>query len=228
MTEADRIAEFIDKWSLGGAAFALNEEQGAQQHFIELCGVLGVATPAGDADYGFEKGMLSLPGLQGQRRGYADVWKRGCFAWENKAPGRPLDAALRQLMTYALALDNPPLLIVSDRLRIEVHTHFNGTPSECHSVTLAQLADPAKRELLRRCFTEPERFKPARTTRQITEEAADAFATTAARLRGPGRRCGGHVALLTQSLFCFFADPQMPDADILRRLLALNRERAAK
>ena len=95
MTEADRIAQFIAKWSPGGAAFARNEEQGAQQHFIELCGVLGVATPSGDADYGFEKGMLSLPGLQGQRRGYADVWKRGCFAWENKAPGRPLVAALR-------------------------------------------------------------------------------------------------------------------------------------
>ncbi len=58
-------------------------------------------------------------------------------------------------MTYALALDNPPLLIVSDRLRIEVYTHFNGTPSECHVVTLAQLGDPAKRELLRRCFSAP-------------------------------------------------------------------------
>jgi hypothetical protein len=41
----------------------------------------------------------------GPRRGYADVFKRGCFAWQNKAPGKPLDAALRQLMGYALALN---------------------------------------------------------------------------------------------------------------------------
>jgi len=87
---AQRIAEFIAKCSPGGAAHALNEEQGAQQHFIELCALLGVAPPAGDDDYLFEKGAMLL----GQRRGYADVFKRGCFAWENKAPGKPLDAAV--------------------------------------------------------------------------------------------------------------------------------------
>ena len=96
---ADLIAPFIARWGSGGPAFGLNEEQGAQQHFIELCAVLGVSAPEGGDDYVFEKGMLSL----GQRRGYADAFKRGCFAWENKAPGKPLDAALRQLMTYATA-----------------------------------------------------------------------------------------------------------------------------
>ncbi|MBN8510484.1 MAG: class I SAM-dependent DNA methyltransferase [Burkholderiales bacterium] len=199
---ARQIADFIAKWSPGGAAYALNEEQGAQQHFLELCALLGVAPPGGGDDYLFEKGTL----LHGRRRGYADVFKRGCFAWENKAPGKPLDAALRQLMSYALALDNPPLLIVSDRLRVEIHTHFNGTPSERHTVTLAQLADPAKRELLRRCFEAPESFRPARTNRQITEEAANAFATTAERLRAAGIAPETASHLLTQCLFCFFAE----------------------
>ena len=46
----------------------------------------------------FGNGTLSL----GQKRGFADVFKRGRFAWEYKAPGKPLDAALRQLMMYAL------------------------------------------------------------------------------------------------------------------------------
>ncbi len=202
MTTPALISTFIAKWSPGGAGFALNEEQGAQQHFIELCAVLGVEAPAGGDDYVFEKGTLS----PGQRRGYADVFKRGCLAWENKAPGRPLDAALRQLMTYALALDNPPLLVVSDRLRIEVHTHFNGTPSERHVVTLDQLADPARRELLRRCFDAPESFRPARTNRQITEEAAHAFATTAERLRQAGQPAERVSHFLTQCLFCFFAE----------------------
>lgn len=77
---ADRprqIADFIAKWGPGGAAYALNEEQGAQQHFLELCALLGVAPPGGGDDYLFEKGTRLL----GQRRGYADVFKRGCFAW---------------------------------------------------------------------------------------------------------------------------------------------------
>ncbi|MES2226950.1 MAG: DNA methyltransferase [Pseudomonadota bacterium] len=219
-TPQQPIADFIAKWGPGGAAFGLNEEQGAQQHFIELCAVLGVPAPAGGADYVFEKGALVHAGHAGQRRGYADVFKRGHFAWENKAPGKPLDAALRQLMTYALALDNPPLLVVSDRLRIEVHTHFNGTPSERHVVTIDQLGDPAKRELLRRCFTDPERFRPARTNRQITEEAADAFAATAERLRAAGIAAETASHLLTQCLFCFFAeDAGLLPARLFERLV---------
>lgn len=49
------------------------------------------------------------------------MWKRGCFGWENKKPGRDLGAALKQLTDYALQLDNPPLLVVCDRERI---VHF--------------------------------------------------------------------------------------------------------
>jgi hypothetical protein len=70
------------------------------------------------------------------------VWKKNCFAWEYKAPGRDLGAALKQLMTYALALDNPPLLVVSDRRRIEIHTHFTGTPSEVNSIALEDIGQP--------------------------------------------------------------------------------------
>ncbi len=202
MSTAQLITEFIAKWGPGGPAYGLNEEQGAQQHFLELCAVLGVGAPHGGDDYLFEKGMMAL----GQRRGIADVFKRNCFAWENKAPGKSLDDAMRQLMIYALALENPPLLIVCDRLRIEIHTHFNGTPSERHVITLAELADPAKRELLRRCFEAPETFRPTRTNRQITEEAAQAFATTAERLRAAGHPAEEVSHFLTQCLFCFFAE----------------------
>ena len=202
MTTQQRIADFLAKWGPGGPGYGLNERQGAQQHFGELCAVLDVPGPTGGDDYVFEKGTLAL----GQQRGFADVFKRGCFAWEYKAPGKPLDAALTQLMRYAMALDNPPLLIVSDRLRIEVHTHFNGTPSQRYSVALDELGDPAKRELLRRCFTAPESFKPALTNRQITEEAANAFATTAERLRAKGIAPEVTSHLLTQCLFCFFAE----------------------
>ena len=76
MSTAQLITEFIAKWGPGGPAYGLNEEQGAQQHFLELCAVLGVGAPHGGDDYLFEKGMMAL----GQRRGIADVFKRHCFA----------------------------------------------------------------------------------------------------------------------------------------------------
>ena len=99
MTDQHTVGAFIAKWGLGGSGFALNERQGAQQHFLELCDVLGVASPTGVndgvADYLFEKQTLIL----GEKRGFADVFKRHAFAWEYKAPGYSLDAALNQLRT---------------------------------------------------------------------------------------------------------------------------------
>ncbi|HSV69540.1 MAG TPA: DNA methyltransferase [Methylibium sp.] len=214
---------FVAKWGPGGPGHGLNERQGAQQHFIELCTLLGVVAPTGGDDYLFEKGTLAL----GQKRGFADVFKRAAFAWEYKAPGRPLDAALSQLMRYALALDNPPLLVVSDRLRIEIHTHFNGTPSERHLVELHELADPAKRELLRRAFEAPESFRPKRSNRQITEEAAHAFATTAERLRAAGTPPEAVSHFLTQCLFCFFAeDVGLLPARLFEKLVGVRADPA--
>ena len=141
--------QFITKWGPGGPSFDLNERQGAQLHFIDLCDVLGVPTPGSEGDYLFEKNTLVL----GELRGYADVFKRNHFAWENKAPGKNLDAALKQLLTYSLALSNLPILVVCDRLTIRIHTQFNGHPSETHTVLLNQLDQPDKLALPlhRRC-----------------------------------------------------------------------------
>ncbi|MFV0678682.1 type IIL restriction-modification enzyme MmeI [Ottowia sp.] len=127
-------AEFIAKWGPGGPSHDLNEEQGAQSHFLDLCDLLGVPKPGDDTadEYVFERRVLQL----GQGRGYADVFYRDHFAWENKAPGKNLDAALRQLQQYSMDLANPPLLVVCDRLTIRIHTHFNGHPSEVHTVRL--------------------------------------------------------------------------------------------
>ena len=205
--------EFISKWGPGGPAFALNERQGAQAHFIDLCQLLGVPTPGSNEDYIFEQDTLIL----GAARGYADVFMRNHFAWENKAPGRNLDEALRQLLGYSLALFNPPLLVVSDRLLIRIHTQFNGHPSEVHAVALHELDQPEKQALLRRLWTDPESFRPKKTSRDITEAAAKSFATLAdgLRKRAPDRDLdpqgwqdhADEVAhFLTQCLFCFFAE----------------------
>jgi hypothetical protein len=82
---------FIDKWGPGGPAYTLNEKQGAQSHFLDLCDLLDVPKPGAEAGYRFEEGTRVLGGAHG----FADVYKRGAFAWENKAPGVNLDTALR-------------------------------------------------------------------------------------------------------------------------------------
>jgi hypothetical protein len=177
------FTDFYAKWGTGGTAASLNERQGAQPHFMDLCALLGVATPGssrqdGTSDYIFEQDTLLL----GEARGYADVFKRGHFAWENKAPGKDLDKALKQLLGYSLALSNPPLLVVCDRATIRIHTQFTGHPSTVHTVQLDELAQPEKRALLKRLWDNPEWFRPKATTRDITEVAAKSFATLAARL----------------------------------------------
>ncbi len=178
--------DFIAKWGapngVPGPAHALNEEQGAQSHFLDLCELLGVAKPGSAEGYLFEEKSL----LIGGRSGYADVFMRGVFAWENKAPGKNLDAALKQLLTYSLALSNPPLLVVSDRLTIRIHTQFTGHPSQTHEVRIADMDQPEKLALLRRIWSAPESFKPSLTNRDITEAAAKSFSTLAEGLRRRG------------------------------------------
>ena len=198
-------AQFIAKWGPGGSSAHLNEKQGAQSHFLDLCELLQVPKPGSPEaadEYLFERRSLVL----GEARGYADVFYRNHFAWENKAPGKNLDAALRQLQQYSLALANPPLLVVCDRLTIRVHTQFNGHPSETHTVRIDQLDQAASCELLRRLWLAPESFRPRQTNRDITEEAAHSFALLAEQLRRRGHHADVVAHFLTQCLFCFFAE----------------------
>ena len=110
--------DFIAKWGPGGPAYDLNERQGAQAHFMDLCAVLGVATPGSSEDYRFEEKSAVIGG----RTGFADVFMRGVFVWENKAPGSNLDQALKQLLAYSFAMSSPPILVVSDRFTIRIHS----------------------------------------------------------------------------------------------------------
>jgi hypothetical protein len=198
--------DFIRKWGPGGPAHGLNERAGAQAHFIDLCRVLGVPEPGDAQNYCFERGLVQAGSASQRTDGFADVWRRGCFGWEYKAPGKSLEGALRQLMMYALPLENPPLLVVSDRLRIEVHTHFTGTPSEAHSFALDDIVRPEVQQRLRWLWTDPEQYKPRKSNRDITEEAARTFAGMAERLRANGTAPAVASHFLTQCVFCFFAE----------------------
>ena len=197
---------FVRKWGPGGSAHALNERAGAQTHFIDLCRVLGVPEPDDPERYCFERGVTKTGSAAGRTDGFADVWMKGHFAWEYKAPGKSLEVALRQLMMYALPLESPPLLVVSDRLRIEVHTHFTGTPSEKHVFALEDITRPEVQQRLRALWEDPESFKPKRSNRDITEEAARTFAGTAERLRTAGVAPEQASHFLTQCVFSFFAE----------------------
>jgi type II restriction/modification system DNA methylase subunit YeeA len=189
---------FIAKWR----GNPLSEKAGAQSFFLDLCDLLGVPKPDDPDSYCFERGATRT----GAGHGWADVWKRGFFAWESKAPGKDLGVALKQLMTYALALDNPPLLVVSDRSRIEIHTHFTGTPSEVHSITLEDIGQPGNLQKLRWLFESPERFKPSRTTYAVTEEAARKMGKLAERLNARGNTPLQTAHFLIQCVFCMFAE----------------------
>ena len=164
-------AEFIAKWR----ASPKREHIDSQPHFLDLCRLLGIDDPA-TADpahdwFTFEKGATKSTGGQG----WADVWRKGCFGWEYKSFGRPLDPAFDQLLRYAGALENPPLLIVSDMDRILVRTNWTNTVQETHTLALDDLLDATKRDLLRAAFTDPERLKPKKTRDALTAEAAAAL-----------------------------------------------------
>ena len=190
---------FIAKWRDN----PLTERAGAQAHFEDLCALLEVAPPREEGVYQYERGLIKKSSAS---QGWADVWKRGCFAWEYKAPDKDLGAALKQLMVYALALDNPPLLVVSDRKRIEIHTHFTGTPSEVHEILLENIGQPLNLQKLRWLFESPERFKPSTTTYAVTEEAARKMGALAARLNAQGNTPLQTAHFLIQCVFCMFAE----------------------
>jgi hypothetical protein len=198
--------EFVAKWKPGTPSHGLSERAGAQPHFIDLCRALGVPEPGEPERYCFERGVTKTGSAAARTDGFADVWLKGHFAWEYKRPGRSLGDALKQLMMYALPLESPPLLVVCDRVLLEVHTHFTGTPSERHVFELAQLTDPALQQRLRTLWTAPEAWRPRLSNREITEQAARTFAATAERLRGAGVPAAVVSHFLTQCVFCFFAE----------------------
>ena len=164
-------ADFIRKWGDS----TLRERQGAQEHFLDLCRLLGEPTPAEDDPFGerycFERGAEKVGGGDG----WADVWRRNCFGWEYKGKHKDLGAALRQLQAYALDLQNPPYLVVSDMERIVVHTNWTNTVSRRLEFRLDDLREPAKLDQLRDVFRGSERLRPGISPQQLTHDAAERF-----------------------------------------------------
>lgn len=215
--------EFVDKWR----NTALKERAAAQEHFLDLCVLIGHPTPAQDDPTGerfaFEAGATKQAGGQG----WADVWKRGCFAWEYKGKHADLDKAYQQLLQYRESLQNPPLLIVSDIAKIVIHTNFTNTVKRIVTITLDDLLTPAGMRNLRAVFYDPEAFKAPQTTEQVTQEAARQFARLAEHLRKRGEDSARIAHLLIRLLFCLFAeDIGLLPKGLFSRLVDQGRRRA--
>jgi type II restriction/modification system DNA methylase subunit YeeA len=218
------LPTFVRRWH----GVALSERSLAQSHFTDLCRLLGQSAPH-EADntgewYAFEKRVRKGGGSYG----WADVWKRGHFAWEYKARGADLKKAYFQLLQYREDLHNPPLLVVCDLDRFEIHTNFTATAKRVYSFDLTALAanEPIETthsfrplEVLRWLFTEPTRLQPEQTTTQATATAAAEFARLADTLRQRGVGAEEAARFLIRLLFCLFAediglyqDPDNPEA----------------
>ena len=231
-------AEFKRKW----AQYSGKEISAYQEHFNDLCALLGqpspaAADPTGSESFCFQKRVIKDAELfalddsdrvaeqpdSDRERGFADVWKRGFFAWEYKGKKKNLDAAYQQLLRYRESLLNPPLLVVCDFDRYVVRTNFNGTVQETHEFTNANIDSPHILHLLRAVFSDPDFLKPQRTTAEVTEKLAGQIAAVARSLQeresieladaktrrehAVAQRKNLRIArFLNRIVFCFFAE----------------------
>lgn len=193
---------FIKKWHNN----ELKERSASQSHFNDLCKLLDIEDPTTADSKGewftFEKGASKTIGGDG----WADVWRKDCFAWEYKGKRANLDKAFEQLLQYAIALQNPPLLIVSDMDVIRIHTNWTNTVQKVHTIPLDDLTDAANRDLLRNAFLDPEKLKPTKTRQLVTEQAAQNFANMAQRLRERGHDPQEVAHFINRLVFCMFAE----------------------
>ena len=233
--------QFAGKWG----ASQLKERSAYQQHFLDLCAMLDHPGPAevdrGGNDFTFEKTIIKMEGseetLFGKgihgRKGFVDVWKRGCFGWEYKSKGGDLRKAVDQLREYGPGLENPPLLVVCDFDRYEVHTNFNNAVRQVLRFSNDELAKPDNLRILRAVFSDPEALRPKQTPAQLTEEVADDFGRLADGLRREGVEPHKVAHFLMRLVFCFFAErigllPENLFTNLIRRAYLERKKPGAR
>lgn len=199
------VEEFVAKWSHA----ALRERANSQTHFNDLCAMLGVLTPVeGDPRGNTYRFAQYVPVTRQKRAGEADVWKQDRFGWEYKSEGKSLDDAYVQLDEYRMGLGNPPLLIVSDMNRFEIHLNFVGVTDDPITFDLdAMRAEPGKYLHILRCaFDDPDELNPLNEPEEITKIAARMFGDVAERLREEGHDAAAVARFLNRVVFCCFAE----------------------
>ena len=158
--------------------------------------------------------------------GFADVWLRDHFAWEYKESRhkkhKDLKAAYKQLNDYREDLGNPPLLVVCNLDRFEIHTNYTSTQKRIYEFDLDDLGinqitarcPLPPLEVLRSLFDDTDALRPKRTDAYVTQEGAKVFSRLAERLEIE-MRSDSDAPLYTKQeithflmriLFCLFAD----------------------
>lgn len=198
--------DFVEKYK----NTILNERQIAQTHFGHVCDLVGVEMPVdtgktADGDiFTFEHPVKTESG-----RGRADVYYEGRFAVEYKTPDKykDLDAAFRQLKEYKDDLKNPPLLVVTDINRWEIHTNFDNADNRPYVFNHSDIAANAEvLGWLRDMFKAPQRLHPKNHTEKVTQEAARAFQVIADNMRQWNAQPTHIAYFLTKLVFCMFAE----------------------
>ncbi|MEZ5992702.1 MAG: type IIL restriction-modification enzyme MmeI [Planctomycetota bacterium] len=209
--------EFVAKWKPS----ELKERSAAQEHWIDVCRMLGQPTPAEHdktgTEYCFERGAEKTGGGDG----WADVWWRNRFAVEYKGKRKDLVKAYDQLLLYRESLGNPPILMVIDLDRFEVHTNFTGTAKRVFKFSLDDIAGGdavtvettettppvlTAVEVLRLAFIQPDKLKPTITSEYVTSEASAGFARIAQSMRDRGIEPHDAAHFLMKCLFCLFSE----------------------
>ncbi|WP_261665247.1 class I SAM-dependent DNA methyltransferase [Deinococcus sp. Marseille-Q6407] len=227
--------DFADKWRQ--LAPHTSERAGYQEHFRDLCALVGEPTPSSDTtgqDYAFEKAVKKAGTGE---QGFADVFKRGHFICEYKAKGKSLGKALQQALLYARELDNPPLLIVSDLNHTEVHTNFTGSSPRRFDLSLDDITydrpvagDLTALQILRAAFTDPARLDPRQLRERVTQDATAKIGEVAASLRKSEAGSQTQIAhFLMRVVFAMFSeDVGLLERGLLTRLLEAARRNPAQ
>jgi hypothetical protein len=215
------VNDFIRKWR----AVELKERSAAQEHFIDLCRLLGepspaAADPTGDF-YCFER---AVP----RRRAVAKVGPM-CgsgvtSAGNTRANARTSKPPSASSSNMPLALENPPLLVVCDLDQFVIRTNWINTVSEKHEFRIEDLLEPRTLQKLKWVMSDPEKLRPGKTRQDLTEDAAAEFATLAQRLRDRGHDSNKVAHFVNRLVFCLFAE----DVELLPGKMFLRMLQAAK
>lgn len=207
--------QFVQKWRHN----VLKEKSFYQEHFLDLCRLVGHPTPA---EYDPSGEVFSFESPTGG--GFVDVWKREYFGWEYKGNHKDLESAYDQLLRYREGMRNPPLLVVADASLIRIHTNFTNSVKKTYEIHLEDLLNPQKLDILKAVFFEPARLRTEVTVDQVTEQAAKEFARLADLLRRWGEDPERIAHFLIRLLFCLFAeDIGLLPRDLFTRLVERTR-----
>ena len=214
-------AEFIATWQ----NTTLNEEQGAQSWFNDLCDLIGHPKPLGDLNgltYAFEHRIET---------GKADAYYENHFGWEFKASEGQLDEAMRQVLGYSMYLKTPPLLVASAFNVIRIRTNFPGMESVQREIRIADLAEPETQSIIRRIFTDPHWFNTGKSRDDVTKETAALFQAVTNDMTRSGygadpSRIRELAQYLNQIIFCLYAEDAglLPDGAFTGLVVNQRRE----